>query len=94
MQNKIKTYIGFAIKSRGFVSGLNEVLKRRSLPIILVDTELAENSRKKLSQKSRDVFGVQNLAELTNGSKVFAITNNELASACKEILTKKILEEI
>ncbi|MBQ7452943.1 MAG: hypothetical protein IJS68_01600 [Clostridia bacterium] len=89
MQNKIKTYIGFAIKSGEFALGVDNILKARKVAIILVDEVLGENSCRKLYNKfdGSIIRKVANLTDITNGAMAFAITNKELASACNKILS-------
>ena len=91
--NKIKTYVGFAIKSKQIKFGIDEILKNKFLDLILVSSELAESSKSKL----------ENFASKTNSKlieleqdqidfvlnktnvKVFAITNKGLADAIKNL---------
>ena len=64
--SKIKTYIGFAIKSNKIKYGVDDIIKSNKTSLILFSDLLAESSCKKL----------QNFAEKTN-SKVIKVSSNE-----------------
>lgn len=88
--SKAETFIGFSIKSRKIVWGLDNVLKLRSTPkLIIVCKTLMENSEKKLTayalQKSVKVLKLINktLDEVVGrqNCKVIALTDTNLAQA-------------
>ena len=45
---KIKTYIGFAIKSRKIKFGVDDILKLKNAELIIVSDSLSESGMKKL----------------------------------------------
>ena len=45
---KIKTYVGFAVKSRKIRFGVDDILKLKNTSLILVSDSLAESGMKKL----------------------------------------------
>lgn len=91
--NKIKTYVGFAIKSKQIKFGIDEILKNKFLDLILVSSELAESSKSKLENfasktHSKLIELEQNQIDFVlnkTGVKVFAITNKGLADAIKNL---------
>ena len=91
--NKIKTYVGFAIKSKQIKFGIDEILKNKFLDLILVSSELAESSKSKLESfasktHSKLIELEQNQIDFVlnkTGVKVFAITNKGLADAIKNL---------
>lgn len=91
--NKIKTYVGFAIKSKQIKFGIDEILKNKFLDLILVSSELAESSKSKLESfasktNSKLIELEQNQIDFVlnkTGVKVFAITNKGLADAIKNL---------
>lgn len=97
MKDKIETYIGFCVKSRKIVTGINalEAYKKRAYCIFVCNT-LSENSFnlvKKLSEKFKvPVIRVYNktLSEVSfiDGCKVLALTDRELCKAVIENLNE------
>ena len=87
-QSKIKTFIGFAIKSRAIVYGV-DAIKEKNVKVIFFSEGLSEtskNSCKKFAEKnSCDYYQLtdEQMLELTYNEKIkaFAITNVDLANA-------------
>lgn len=80
--NKIKTYIGFAKKSRAIVFGEENVLKTKNPKIILCAQDLSQNTLKKLAKfENINLLSQSSLQELEIQSKVVAITDKSLADA-------------
>ncbi len=87
--NKVQTYLGFAIKARKIVFGADDILKAKRQKVILASKNLSEASLQKIetfantknipliivdNQTFLSVFGEKNI-------KVIAITDEGLASA-------------
>lgn len=92
---KIKTYVGFAIKSRKIKFGVDDILKLKNAELVMVSDSLAESGMKKLKG-----FAERNSAMLINFSesefleliqntsiKAAAILDKNLADAIKKNLT-------
>jgi hypothetical protein len=90
--NKVKPYIGFAIKSRSIKFGVDDICKIKKSELILVSDSLQESSMKKIL-----AFSVKNHIELLKLSlddfenlldnksvKAFAILDKNLAIAIKK----------
>ncbi len=88
-EDKIKTYLGFAVKSREFILGVDDIIKSKSVKVILVTDELSENTLKKLNDFANnkeikiivissaiinELFGEKNI-------KALGVTNKNLADA-------------
>lgn len=93
-QDKIKSYVGFAIKSRKIKYGTDEILKMNNAELIILSSDLAENSKKKITQKFVGKtqiieFSQEKLNFLFNGktTKAAAITDKNLSEA----ITKTIV---
>ena len=92
MTVKIKSYIGFAIKSGQIVYGVDNILKKKSRLIIYSD-QLGESSAQKLISyaqklnlpaiKLNDTYIKELVSE---GVKALALTNIDLAKATLEAL--------
>ena len=93
--SKIKTYVGFAVKSRKIKFGVDDILKLKNTNLIMVSDSLAESGMKKLEafadRKSvsliklseEDFFEVvQNIS-----IKALAVLDVNLADAIKKNLT-------
>ena len=93
--SKIKTYVGFAIKSRKIKFGVDDILKLKNAELIMVSDSLAESGMKKIEafadRKSvsliklseEDFFEVvQNIS-----IKALAVLDENLADAIKKNLT-------
>ena len=86
--NKIKTYMGFAIKSRQIVFGVDSI-KEKNVHIIIYSKSLSESSKSgcvKVSEKNNcKVYEIldEEMFTLVNNEKIkaFAILNQELAKA-------------
>lgn len=94
-REKIKSYIGFAIKSRNIIFGTDSIVASRKVKLILVSDSLSESSLKELNQfAEKKKILIEKLAneeffELTckQQVKAIAITDENLASAIKTNLT-------
>ena len=91
---KVKTYIGFAIKSRKIKFGVDDIIKLKTANLILVSDNLAESGLKKITtfslNKSVKMFTLKEemfneLIENTN-IKATAILDYNLADAIKKNL--------
>ena len=90
MRDKIETFIGFSIKSRKAVYGLDSVIRyRKKMHCFLICKTVSENTEKevlKLAQKY-DLPLIKTvektLSEITflDNCKVLALTNKELSKA-------------
>ena len=93
--SKIKTYVGFAVKSRKIKFGVDDILKLKNTNLIMVSDSLAESGMKKIEafadRKSvsliklseEDFFEVvQNIS-----IKALAVLDVNLADAIKKNLT-------
>lgn len=93
--SKIKTYIGFAIKSRKIRFGVDDILKLKNVSLIIVSDSLAESGMKKLEgfaeRKSIELikFNESDFLELIQNIsiKATAILDENLAEAIKKNLT-------
>lgn len=85
---KIDSYIGFAIKSRKVVYGLDSLeIYKKKVHLVLYTDDLAEKSLKKAVQiaetKNCPALQYNEFTKLLNkdNCKILAITNKELADA-------------
>ena len=93
--NKAKTYLGFAIKSRSIVYGVDDICKTRKAELIIISSALSETSAKKIvsySEKNNIILlkmGLENFQELIDNInvKAIAILDKNLADAIKMNLT-------
>ena len=89
---KIKTYVGFAIKSRQIIYGVDDIIKKDFKGLVLMSNSLAESSANKLknhvtysggqvlslsAEDFLEIFGNETI-------KAVAITDNNLAIAIKK----------
>lgn len=89
--NKLSTFIGFAVKSRNIVFGVDDILSSKKAKLILVSSNLSENSRKKLSEYAENkhismVMVEEDIFETIfkdKNIKAIAITDENLANAIK-----------
>lgn len=98
MKDKIETYIGFSVKSRKVVIGLDSIEKsKKKIYCILMCITVSENTEKevlKLAQKYNlpliKTIG-KKLCEIAfiDNLKVLALTDKELAKAVVNNLTKE-----
>lgn len=57
MENKVKSYMGFAAKARKLVTGYNTciyMMEKRRVKLILITEDLSENSVKKMVSAARN----------------------------------------
>ena len=92
--SKIKTYIGFAIRSRQIIYGVDDIIKRDFKGLVLMSNALAESSANKLKSYVTYAggqvlsFEAEEFAELFGENiKAAAITDNNLAVAIKKNMT-------
>lgn len=92
--SKIKTYIGFAIRSRQIIYGVDDIIKRDFKGLVLMSNALAESSANKLKNHVTYAggqvlsFEAEEFAELFGENvKAAAITDNNLAVAIKKNMT-------
>jgi ribosomal protein L7Ae-like RNA K-turn-binding protein len=93
--SKIKTYVGFAVKSRKIRYGVDDILKLKNADLIIVSDSLAESGMKKLEAfADRKSVGLIKLSEqdffevVQNISiKALAVLDENLADAIKKNLT-------
>ena len=80
--DKIKTYIGFAKKSRQIAFGLNMALTSKS-KLVLVDGSISDDSMQKLNKfcKNIIVLDSEDYKKLQENAKVIAILDKNLANA-------------
>lgn len=48
--SKIKTYVGFAIKSKKICFGTDKIISNKNIKLVILSSELSENSRKKIDK--------------------------------------------
>ena len=93
--SKIKTYIGFAIKSREIKYGVDDIIKMRNPKLILASHVLGESSLAKLNKfaqtKNMEVILLDSAVFLelmqNENIKAIAIDNENLAEAINKNLT-------
>lgn len=93
--SKIKTYIGFAIKSGKIRYGVDDILKLKNAELILVSESLADSGMKKLEglAERKEIklikFSEEEFLELIQNIsiKASAILDKNLAEAIKKNLT-------
>jgi len=86
VQNKLNTYIGFAIKSGSVVFGQDNVFKQKNAPLVLVEEGASFGTINKLKAKFKNVYVLNDFASVNLKGKVVAIKNSELANKCIEII--------
>lgn len=98
VSDKIKSYIGFARKSRNVIYGVDDILKSKQVQIIFYVNNLAINSKNKLDNftLNKNILKIclssDEIFELlqNNNIKVFAITDKNLANAIKMNFTNDV----
>lgn len=93
--SKIKTYIGFAIRSRQIIYGVDDIIKRDFKGLVLMSDALAESSANKLKNHINYAggqvlsFEAEEFAELLGdlNIKAAAILDTNLAVAIKKNMT-------
>lgn len=80
--NKIKSYIGFAIKSGNVEFGLDKCLNNKKLQVIICSSYLSNNSKSKLKQNCKNFYELfpNQLEYLNVSSKVIGISEPHLAN--------------
>ena len=78
MNQKIKAYIGFAIKSKKTVIGVDNLILNNKSKDIIISPELSENSLSKLKQKTETKIIVLD-GYLPEGVLALGITDASLA---------------
>lgn len=95
--SKIKSYIGFAIKSRNIKFGVDEILKMKHCEIVLFSKSLAKSSTDKLmtysAKTNSPIFDIDanDFANMFDGNenvKAVAVIDKNLAVAIKKIMTE------
>lgn len=95
--DKLKTYIGFSIKSGKVIYGSDNIIKqslKRRIEVLIIDNTVANNTKKKVDKvrikNGIELFSVENWEELkiNEGIKVIAIQKCELADVIKKLLIK------
>ena len=89
--NKIKSYIGFAVKSRAIVYGIDSI-KEKKVKVIFFSESISESSKnscEKIANKNECNYyqlTEEQMLELTQNNKIkaFAITNSDLAIAIEK----------
>ena len=92
--SKVKTYIGFAVKSRQIKFGVDDILKLKYVSLILVSDSLAESGLKKIKgfalKNSIDciMLSAEEFNEIIQNTsiKATAILDSNLADAIKKNL--------
>lgn len=94
MKSKIETYLGFCVRARKIVFGVDEITKQKKSFLLLVDDTLGESSLKEM-QKAWErlrcpMFVVQDggLGKLLHreGVKAVSIKDQNLASAILSVV--------
>jgi ribosomal protein L7Ae-like RNA K-turn-binding protein len=93
--SKIKTYVGFAVKSRKIRYGVDDILKLKNADLIIVSDSLAESGMKKIEafadRKSVSLIKLseQDFFEVVQNIsiKALAVLDENLADAIKKNLT-------
>ena len=89
--SKIKSYIGFAIKSRTIIYGVDSI-KEKKVKVIFFSESLSDSSKnncEKIANKNNCKYYQltdEQMLELTQNNKIkaFAITNSDLAAAIEK----------
>ncbi|MCR5553415.1 MAG: hypothetical protein K6F08_01585 [bacterium] len=79
MNQKIKAYIGFAIKGKKTIVGVDNIVLKNKSKVIIISPELSENSLNKLKQKTETKIIVLD-GYLPEGVLALGITDDSLAS--------------
>ena len=92
--SKIKSYVGFAIRSREIKYGIDDIMAAKGSKLILISKSLAESSYNKLGMFAKNnnisliLLESDEFAELVQSEniKAIAILNKGLADAIKKNL--------
>lgn len=87
--SKIKTYVGFAVKSRKIIFGIDNLIKSKQVKLVLSSSGLTETGKNKIKnfceRKNILNFEIENrfFEELIQktGVKIVAITDKNLSDA-------------
>ena len=90
--SKIKSYVGFAIKSGKIVYGVDNIIKY-SPKYVFIDEFLAPNSKKKLINflENKDIkYIVIEISQIIQNEncKAFGLLDNNLIKAIKKVINK------
>ena len=93
---KIKSYVGFAIKSRNICFGTDDIIKLKDAGIVLFSSKLGNNSRSKLTNfladKNIEFYEIEEemFQEIGLGKNIlaFAVTDKNLAGAVSKNIQK------
>ena len=87
--NKINSYIGFAKKSRTILFGEDKILEGKNIKLVVCSNTISNNFLKKIEKANLKTICLveQEFNKLQIDSKVFAITNENLAQAIEKELT-------
>ena len=86
---KLKTYIGFAIKSGAIIYGQDNIVKQKNVPLVLIKNGTSTSTINKLKTKFKNVLIIDEFNELNLTGSVCAILNQDLAKKCIEISESK-----
>ena len=83
--NKIKSYVGFAIKSRKIIYGADNIMSSKTCKLILASENLSQNTLNKLKSKNVNIqiLPASEFELLDLNGLVVAITDESLANAIK-----------
>ena len=92
--SKVKSYVGFAIKSREITYGVDDIVKTKKSKLVLASKDLGESSLSKLqkfaSEKNLEVILLDSadFVEIVQNEniKVVSVENKSLAEAIKKNL--------
>ncbi len=98
MKDKLIAYLGFARKSGNLIFGVdNCIVKSGKIFMIIIDSKLADNSKKKVSKiieakPDCDMLTINNLDEVlgTTNCKAIGIASNDLANAIRQLYKKEV----
>ena len=83
---KLKTFVGFAIKSGAIIYGQDNIIKQKNVPLVLIESGTSNSTIEKLKNKFKKVLIIDGFNDLNLKGSVCAITNAELAKKCVEII--------
>jgi len=80
MNQKIKSYVGFAIKSGHSKIGTDNILKSKNIKVIVICSNLSDNAKRKIANFSAAPILVKD-GVLPDGVLALGVTDSSLASA-------------
>ncbi len=92
--NKIKTYVGFCIRSGKVIFGTDNMLLSKKVKIAIYDSSLSENALSKLRRHSEEwkyqLIEAEGLAEITHkdNCRVIGIKKGSLAEQISSIIAE------